>query len=459
MHKRDGGKSKRAALIVTTLSSFLTPLAASAVNIALPSIGKEFGMDAISLSWVATAFIVTAAMFLVPFGRLADIYGRKRIFIYGTWTFTISSFFLGISSSAHILIFFRALQGVGGAMVFGTGIAILSSVFPLGERGKVLGINVAAVYLGLSFGPFLGGLLTQHLGWRSVFLLNVPFGLIIIIFGVWKLTEEWSGARGETFDFMGSLVYSLMLLAIMYGFSLLPRASSVVVILLGIAGVWLFVYLERRVKSPILDVSLFRMNKVFIFSNMAALISYCATFAVGFFLSFYLQYIEGLSPQNAGMILVSQPIVQAIFSPVAGRMSDRIEPRIVASTGMALTATGLFLLAMLKEGSALWFIIASLFLLGFGFALFSSPNTNAIMSSVESRLYGVASATLGTMRLIGQMFSMGIAMLIFTLYMGEVEILPEYYPLLLRSTKVAFTIFGFLCVGGTVASLIRGNVR
>jgi EmrB/QacA subfamily drug resistance transporter len=459
MHKKDGGKSKRSALIVTTLSSFLTPLAASTVNIALPSIGKEFGMDAISLSWVATAFIVTAAMFLVPFGRLADIYGRKRIFIYGTWIFTISSFFLGISSSAHILIFFRALQGVGGAMVFGTGIAILSSVFPLGERGKVLGINVAAVYLGLSFGPFLGGLLTQHLGWRSVFLLNVPFGLIIIIFGVWKLTEEWSGARGETFDFMGSLVYSLMLLAIMYGFSLLPRASSVVVILLGIAGVWLFVYLERRVKSPILDVSLFRMNKVFIFSNMAALINYCATFAVGFLLSFYLQYIEGLSPQNAGMILVSQPIVQAIFSPVAGRMSDRIEPRIVASTGMALTATGLFLLAMLKEGSALWFIIASLFLLGFGFALFSSPNTNAIMSSVESRLYGVASATLGTMRLIGQMFSMGIAMLIFTLYMGEVEILPEHYPLLLRSTKVAFTIFGFLCVGGTFASLIRGNVR
>ena len=459
MQRKDGGKSKRSALIVTTLSSFLTPLAASAVNIALPSIGKEFGMDAISLSWVATAFIVTAAMFLVPLGRLADIYGRKRIFIYGTWVFTISSFFLGISSSAHILIFFRALQGVGGAMVFGTGIAILSSVFPLGERGKVLGINVAAVYLGLSFGPFLGGLLTQHLGWRSVFLLNVPFGLIIIIFGVWKLTEEWSGAKGETFDFIGSLVYSLMLLAIMYGFSLLPGVSSVVVILLGIAGVWLFVYLERRVKSPILDVSLFRMNKVFIFSNIAALINYCATFAVGFFLSFYLQYIEGLSPQNAGMILVSQPIVQAIFSPVAGRMSDRVEPRIVASTGMALTATGLFLLAMLKEGSALWFIIASLFLLGFGFALFSSPNTNAIMSSVESRLYGVASATLGTMRLIGQMFSMGIAMLIFTLYMGEVEILPEYYPLLLRSTKVAFTIFGFLCVGGTVASLIRGNVR
>jgi EmrB/QacA subfamily drug resistance transporter len=459
MHKKDGGKSKRSALIVTTLSSFLTPLAASTINIALPSIGKEFGMDAISLSWVAMAFIVTAAMFLVPFGRLADIYGRKRIFIYGTWIFTISSFFLGISSSAHILIFFRALQGVGGAMVFGTGVAILSSVFPLGERGKVLGINVAAVYLGLSFGPFLGGLLTQHLGWRSVFLLNVPFGLIIIIFGVWKLTEEWSGARGETFDFIGSLVYSLMLLAIMYGFSLLPRVSSVVVILVGIAGVWLFVYLERRVKSPILDVSLFRMNKVFIFSNMAALINYCATFAVGFLLSFYLQYIEGLSPQNAGMILVSQPIVQAIFSPVAGRMSDRIEPRIVASTGMALTATGLFLLAMLKEGSALWFIIASLILLGFGFALFSSPNTNAIMSSVESRLYGVASATLGTMRLIGQMFSMGIAMLIFTLYMGEVEILPEYYPLLLRSTKVAFTIFGFLCVGGTFASLIRGNVR
>jgi EmrB/QacA subfamily drug resistance transporter len=451
--------NKWAALLVATLASFLTPFMGSSVNIALPSIGKEFAMDAVSLNWVATAYLLAAAMFLVPFGRIADIHGRKKIFTYGIVFFTVSSFLSAISTSAFALIAFRVLQGIGSAMIFGTGVAILTSVFSIGERGKVLGINVAAVYLGLSLGPFLGGFLTQHFGWRSIFLMTVPLGVIIIGFIFWKLKGEWAEAQGEKFDFTGSIFYGLTLVAIMYGFSLLPTISGVWLILMGALGIFSFVKWEMKVKNPILDIKLFLNNTVFAFSNLAALIHYSATFAISFLLSLYLQYIKGFSPQNAGFVLVSQPVVMAIFSPLAGRLSDRIEPRIVASIGMALTSLGLFLFTFLEGETPLAFIVASLILVGFGFALFSSPNTNAIMSSVEKRSYGVASGMVGTMRLIGQMLSMGIAMLIFALYIGRVQITSEYYLLFLKGLKVVFIIFATLCFGGIFASLSRGKLR
>jgi len=455
----DGAVNKRSALLVAALGSFLTSFMSSSVNIALPSIGREFAMDAVLLSWVATSYLLAAAMFLVPFGRIADIHGRKRIFTYGILIYTVSSLLSAISTSAIILICFRILQGIGGAMIFGTAVAIITSVFPVGERGKALGINVATVYSGLSLGPFLGGFLTQHFGWRNIFLVNVPLGGLIMAFIFWKLKGEWAGAKGEKFDFTGSIIYSLTLIAIMYGFSLLPAMSGAWLILMGVLGILAFIRWEMRVESPVLNMNLFRNNTVFAFSNLAALINYSATFAVGFLLSLYLQYTKGLSPQNAGLILVSQPLMQAIFSPFAGRLSDRIEPRIVASMGMVLTAVGLFLFTFLNEKTTLEFIVANLILVGFGFALFSSPNTNAVMSSVKKRFYAVASGTRGTMRLTGQMLSMGIAMLIFAIYIGRVQITPEYYPLFLRSAKAAFIIFAVLCFGGIFASLARGKAR
>ena len=451
--------NKRVALLVATLSSFLTPFMSSSVNIALPSIGNEFSMDAVLLNWVATSYLLAAAMFLVPFGKIADIKGRKKIFSYGILIYTLSSFLSAISTSAVTLISFRILQGIGSAMIFGTGVAILTSVFPSGERGKVLGINAAAVYLGLSLGPFLGGFLTQYFGWKSIFLANVPLGLIILIFVLWKLKGEWAEAKGEKFDLIGSIVYSLSLAAIMYGFSLIPAISGLWLVIVGAFVLLLFVRWEIKVENPVLDISLFRNNTTFALSNLAALINYSATFAVGFLLSLYLQYIKALSPQNAGLILTSQPLAMAIFSPFAGRLSDRVEPRIIASAGMTLTAVSLSLFTFLNEKTTLEFVAASLILLGFSLALFSSPNTNAVMSSVERRFYGVSSATLGTMRLTGQMLSMGIAMLIFAIYIGKVQITPEHYSLFLTSMKTSFVIFAVLCFGGILASLARGKVR
>jgi len=455
----NSGINKRGVLLIAALSPFLAAFMGSSINIALPSIGREFQMNAVFLGWVATAYILASATCLLPFGRLADIYGRKRVLTYGIFIFTIASLLLAFAPSATVLIALRALQGIGGAMIFTTGIAILTSVFPMGERGKALGINAAATYLGLSLGPVLGGLLTQHFGWRSIFLVVVPLGATIIALIFTKLKGEWAEARGERFDLTGSVIYGLALTGIIYGFSLLPAKLGMWLIIIGASGIFAFVQREAKVGSPLLDINLFRKNRGFAFSNLAVLLNYSAAYAVSFLLSLYLQYIKGLSPQSAGLTLVAMPAVQAGFSPVAGRLSDRIEPRILASVGMGLIAIGLSLFIFLGENTSLGFIIASLILIGFGFGFFASPNTNAIMSSVDQRFYGVASATLATMRQVGMSFSMGIAMLLFAIYIGRVEIIPQYYPLFLSSTKIAFIIFTALCSGGIFASLVRGKTQ
>ena len=442
------------ALLVATLASFFTPFMASAINIALPSIGLEFGADAILLSWIPTAYLLAAAVFAVPFGRIADIHGMKKIFIYGIIIFTVATFLSGAAPSIISLIVFRVLQGIGSAMIFVTGLAIITSVYPPKERGKAIGINVASVYIGLSMGPVLGGILTQYLGWRSIFYVIIPLGLLVIALTALKVKGEWAECKGEKFDTSGSIIYGIALIMLMYGFSMLPGETGIILLILGIIGILAFVLFELRVKNPVFEVRLFK-NITFGFSSLAALINYSSTFAVVFLLSLYLQYIKGLDPQFAGIVLVAQPVVMAITSPIAGRLSDRFSPGLIASIGMAITAISLFCFIFLDNNSSFEFIIAVLLVLGFGLGLFSSPNTNAIMGSVKKRFYGVASATVGTMRLIGQMLSMGVAMLIFSIFIGNVQIVPGNYPALLTSIKVAFTIFTILCFIGIFASLAR----
>ncbi len=451
--------NKKVTLLVTTAASFLTPFMGSSINIALPSIGREFAMSAILMGWVAYSFLLAAAAVLVPVGKIADIWGRKRVFSIGLVVYTLSSFLCAVAASSYYLISFRLLQGIGGAMIFGPSIAILTSVFPASERGSALGINVASVYIGLSAGPFFGGFLTEHFGWRSIFLINVPLGVTILILTLWKMKTEWAEARDEGFDFKGAFLYMAALSALMYGFSSLTQTLGTCLVVIGLILIIIFTFRERKVKNPLLDITLFRHNAVFLVSNLAALINYSATFAVSFLLSLYLQYIKGFSPLHAGVILVAQPVVQAIFSPFAGRLSDRIEPRIVASIGMSITAFGLGLLILLNNQTHILFIVGVLFTLGLGFALFSSPNTNAIMSSVEQQVYGIASGTLATMRITGQMLSMGIVMLIFALHMGDVSITPAEYPSFMGSMHSSMIILSLLCFGGIFASLARGRIR
>ena len=452
------GVNKTTVLFVASLASFLTPFMGSSINIALPSIGAEFASDAVLLSWVPTAYLLSSAIFIVPFGRLADIHGKVKIFSWGIVLYTLGSMLSALAPTVVMLIGVRLLQGVGAAMIYGTGVALITTVFPAEERGKALGINVAAVYLGLSLGPFIGGALTQQWGWRSIFLANVVCGAVIIFFVATRLKADRHDGR-EPFDAVGSVIYGTTLLFLMYGFSILPESTGFILVTAGIAGFFAFMAWEKRTEHPVLDMRLFTENRVFAFSNLAALINYSATFAIAFLLSLYLQYIKGIDPLTAGLVLIAQPVVQTIFSPPAGRLSDRIEPGVIASAGMAVCSVALLLFATLDADSTLTFIIATEMLVGAGFALFSSPNTNAVMTSVAPRQYGVASGTLASMRLIGMMFSMGLVMLLFSLLIGRVQITPELYPAFLISMKAAFVLFAVLCAVGTIASYQRGRVR
>jgi EmrB/QacA subfamily drug resistance transporter len=447
------------ALLVASLSSFLTPFMLSSATIALPAIGDYFKADAVLLSWVATAYLVAAAVALVPVGKLADIHGRKKVFVCGMVLFTLTSLLSGLAWSVAALIAFRVVQGVGIAMIFATGIAIVTSVFPLAERGRVLGITVAAVYSGLACGPFAGGWLTAAFSWRSVFLIPAPLGLGLVLVTLWKLKAEWAGARGEPFDLAGASIYAIAIIALMYGVSVLPDLRGGLLVVAGFGGLAAFAWWELRVPHPVFEVRLFSLNRVFAFSCLAALIHYGATFGVTFLMSLFLQYIKGLSPQQAGLVLIAQPVMMALFSPFAGKLSDRLEPRVLASTGMGITALALLLLTRIGAGTGLWFIVGCLLILGFGFALFSSPNMNAIMSSVEKRYYGVASGSVATMRLLGQMLSLGIVTLMFALVIGRVQITPELHPAFLASVHYALFIFFGLCLCGIYFSFSRGQLR
>jgi EmrB/QacA subfamily drug resistance transporter len=445
-------------LLVAVISAFLIAFMGSAVNLALPAIGAEFNADAILLGWVATSYLLSSAIFLVPFGRLADIYGRRKVFLGGMIVFTVASLMSSLASGISTLLVFRVFQGLGSSMIFATGLAIVSSVFPPEKRGRAIGFTIAAVYTGLSFGPFAGGLLTEFPGWRSIFVFTALIGVTGIMVILLRVRGEWAEASGEPFDLKGSVIYGVSLFFLIYGFSILPSPAGFSFLGAGLAGLFLFIRFELRHSFPVMKLGLFRDNAVFAWSNLAALINYSATFAIAFILSLYLQYIENLPARNAGLVLVAQPVVMAIVSPFSGRLSDRFEPRILATIGMSLTTLGLLALVFVTRMN-LFMVIATLVLLGTGFGLFSSPNSNAIMGSVTPKYYGIASGTMGTMRLLGQMFSMGMVMLILSLFIGREPVGEHNNEFFLSGVRVTFMLFFVLCFGGIFASLARGKVH
>jgi EmrB/QacA subfamily drug resistance transporter len=409
------------------------------------------------MGWVISSFILSSAIFLLPFGRLADIFGRKKIFSVGILLFTISTFLIIFSGSITSLIVLRIFQGLSSAMIFGTSLAIITSVFQPGERGRAMGINITATYLGLSCGPVIGGILTQYLGWRSIFAFLVPFGIVSLILINRKIKTEWADAAGEKFDWHGSVIYGIALASFMYGFSRLPSCLGWTCISTGTLMAIIFMVVEKKISNPVFDVRLLLRNRVFAFSGLAALIHYSATSATGFFISLYLQYLKGLDARTAGLIMISQPLAMTLLSPVAGKLSDKKNPGVIASIGMGLTATGLVMLCFIKEKTPNYLVVLLLIIMGIGFGLFSSPNSNAIMSSVEKRHLGVASGVVGTMRMIGQMMSMGIAMMLISVYIGKQTINPSTYPGLISGMRTGFLIFSILSVFGIFASLARNK--
>jgi EmrB/QacA subfamily drug resistance transporter len=445
--------------IVSFAASFLTPFMVSSVNIALPTIGRDLSMSAVALSWVSTAYLLCSVVFLIPFGKIADNHGRKAVFSLGMAIVTLSSLLSAIAHNEYLLIATRMLHGVGAAMIFGTSMAMLTAAFPPEKRGRVLGINVSFTYFGLMLGPVIGGFLTHRFGWRSLFWSVIPVGCAIFAIVRTSIREEWIEKDQGTFDLSGSLLYGCSIALVLVGFSRLTTPWGIFTVAIGGIGGAVFLFVESRAAQPILPITLFKDNRVFAFSNIAALINYSATYAVGFLMSLFLQYIKGMPPHKAGVVMIMQPVVMMLFSPLAGQLSDRIEPRVPASIGMGCIAIGLFLLIFLNADSSMAHIILILMLFGFGFALFSSPNTNAVMGSVDRSRYGIASATVGTMRLLGQIFSMGFTMLLLSIMIGESQITPDRYPQFLTMMHLECVLFAGLSLVGVAVSLVRGRMR
>jgi len=447
---------KSRVLLIVLISSFIPPFMSSSVNVALPAISACFELDAISLNWVAASYILSTAIFLLPSGRFADVYGRLGIFTAGMAIAALSSLSAGLAQSFFCLIAARIAQGIGSAFIFSTGVAMLSEAYKPEVRGKMLGITVATVYIGLTAGPFLGGFLTQTLGWRSIFISTVPLSIIGFAPALAMLKKNSHTKPTGSMDIAGAIIYACALFMFIYGFSLLP-GKGYLLILLGIMAFAGFIFRENSQKSPLVDLKLFTKNRVFAFSNLAALINYSATFSSAFLISLYLQYIKGMSPEDAGMMLVASPVVMAIIAPFSGRLSDKINARILASAGMAILALGLMMLVFLSADTHPYYVVFSLVIMGTGFGIFSSPNTNAIMGSVDKKDYGVASGMLATMRMTGQALSMAVVMVVFSVVIGRVEIAPENYAHFIKSIHFCFMLNTILCILGVFASLARNK--
>ncbi len=445
-------------LFVICLSAALGPFMGFSVNLALPHIAKEFELSGVMQNWVATSFLLASAIFQVPFGRLADIWGKRSVFIVGLSLFTLSSLgcCLPFNTGATLLVF-RVLQGVSSAMIFSTNMAILTLVFPAKELGRAMGINAAVTYTALALGPLFGGIIIKYVGWQGVFALITALSLIACVGSFFVLKKRWATSKGEPFDLQGSLLYGSALFALIYGFSSLPVWWGYVLIGAGMISMLIFIWYEKHKRFPILDISLFFKNRSFSLSSTAALLSYIASFPISIFMSIYLQTIKGLDADAAGLVLVAYPIIQIVLSPIAGWLSDRIQPRFLASLGLVVVAVALLLIAFITPATPTWYIFVLLLMMGGGFAAFVAPNNKAIMSSVDRKHYSMASAITGTARIAGQAFSMGIATMVFAIYLGNRKITPEVSTEFMQAMKLTFIILAAICAVGIYASAARGK--
>jgi EmrB/QacA subfamily drug resistance transporter len=448
-------KVKITALLVVSLGSFLIPFMGSSLNIALPIIQRDLSVNLILLSWIPTVFVLANAATILPLGRLGDIIGRKKVFTYGMIIYTIASLLAGFSSSGIYLVIFSFLQGIGCAMIFASAVALLSSVYPSNQRGGALGIYITAIYVGLLLGPLLGGFLAQHFGWRSIFLFNVPIGLLIIALIALRVPDEWKGYKGEKFEITGSVIYTLSLVAILYGVSTFQDNIGRILLFAGLFGLGIFVLKERRSSNPILRLNIFRKRESSL-SALAILIMNITTTSMWALLSLYFQDIHAIGPQVTALILSVQPLMVAILSTPIGRFSDRIGNRIFSILGMVFATMGLLILSTLTDTTGLSIPIAGLILVGVGLGFFNSPTTNKFMGSIDGKDYGMAGATLSTMIYVGQTLSLTVMLYIFSVFIGNVQITVTNFFLFLISLKTAFIVFALISGFGLIVTLLIG---
>ena len=448
---------QRSVLLMVLPNALAVPIMLSSVNVALPDIASDLNLSAVAVSWVPTVFLMASAMFVLIFGRVADMYGRKKVFLMGAMTVIVASLMASMAVDSSQLLVARFLQGFGAAMLYATQMALISSVFPPQARGRAIGWVISLIYIGLAVGPLLGGIITEYFGWRPTFYLQIPLAFAVLYIGIFKVKKEWAAEERGSFDVIGAGLYAGSIALICLGIAFMPQGYAWLIFIGGIAGVLIFFSYARRAQQPLWNVSLFFTNRLFTFSCMASLIMYSATFMNVVLVSLYLQYIQGMPAMLAGSVMMVQPLVMAIFSPLVGRYADQLEPRWLASSGMLITAIGLLALASLGSDDSVPRIVLALFITGFGFSLFSTPNVNAMMGSVENRFLGAASSAVAITRILGQMASMVLVTLLFALFVGDLPFSPDNFSLLASTIRIAFYLAALLCLPGLVFSLSRGK--
>lgn len=448
---------RRTVLIASCMAIFVNPLAGTMLNLALNAIGSDLDCSAHQLGWIASMFFIVSVVAMVPAARLADIYGKRVIFLSGTVIAVAGLVLSTMAQDIYMLYFFRGMTGIGTACIAATSVSMIVDVYPRDKRGSALAWNTACVYIGASLGPSIGGVITDMLGWRAIFIAVIPF-LVIGAVMMLRFPYNIANSRGEPFDTRGSVIYGLFILLVMFGVISLPETYGIVMIVIGACILVLFIFEERKTEFPIMHLALFR-NTRFTRSLIALFLNYAASYCIAFFLSLYLQNIGEMTSTEAGMFLMIQPVVQVVFTLLAGRIVDRMDLRILPTVGMSLSFVGILML-YLSTGMTydIVMLYVSQFILGMGFGLFSSPNTTATMTYVGREDYNKASALISTLRQIGMTTSMGLATCLISIYLGtEAVISPENYVQFVDVVKTGLLFCMVFCAIGTMFSMFRGK--
>ena len=447
-------------LAAVCMVQFMAPFMLTAVGVALPTLGRDLNASAVQLGLVEQLYALSLAMTMLTFGRLGDLKGQGRVFLAGLVIFTAMTASLGLTRSVEMIMIQRFFQGLGGAMVLSGSLALVAAAYPPQVRGRMIGLVSASTYAGLSLGPVIGGFVTAHWGWRSVFLMSAPLGLMAVVLCLLGVPLA-NADREEPMDWKGALFFGLAVGLIMLGAAHAREfPSGPIMMVSGLVVFGFFAALERRHAHPLLDLSLFAGNRYLSLSCLAAFGNYAATFGITFLMSLYLQYAQGLSARQAGFALLAQPLMQVIFSPLSGRLADRMEPAKLASVGMLLSALGLLLAAATTGADTpLWVLLPELALIGAGFGLFVAPNSAAIMASVDRTRFGLASGLIGVMRTLGMAANLTCVAFLFSIFLGDSAVTPETLPAFLTALRAGLVVSAALACLGLGVSLGRGRKK
>ncbi|AMD17446.1 major facilitator transporter [Methanobrevibacter sp. YE315] len=445
--------NETSVVLVSFLTSFFAVFLAAGIVIGVPSIASEFAMNNVVQNWIITIALLVVAVFTLPAGQLSGKFGVKKSLIIGVVIFIVGSIGACLAFSSESFLFFRVIQGIGGAFSNVSAMAMVVQAINPKNRGKALGLTVTGVYLAGSLSPVICGFLVYNFGWRSMFYFTIPFFLVCIALMIWKIPGDWKTYENDKIDSIGYLIYGIGILLFIYGFTSLMNFMGQVCVLIGFILLVVFGYYETRTVSPAFNMRLFK-NMKFTSSNIAALCSYLAVAALTTILNYHFQYVRGWNAQMSGLILIITPIIMAFMAPNSGKLSDRIHPQKLAAIGMTIATFALFILIFLDANTPIYLIVLAMVLQGIGMGLFTSPNTNAIMSSVPPKETPNASAAQSAMRTIGQTMSLGLLTLVFAWIMGTLPLETKYAGMIVQSSQIVCIICTVICIIAILASLV-----